>query len=411
MEEAGNKYHDDKGHFTDKANDGKECLHSFLHLDESNADKIIELRKEIATMRKARMAEYKIKEKYDEISELLKKQDSYYIDKNGVKNKFYMDFTQNGEKFYKKELYSQSYSDINQLKNFFEQQVQKREMIKGYINTIEKNFSHLKNDYPETYNEEFQSAIDEALARPDDKYKIRNLKQKMNKGRIEVGNSIMLPYEDKQIKAYPVYFSDGKKIYETDGYISYNVTTNEDRKKYFEWLKEDEKRKKEIEEREKQQELEKQKRKEFRKNMLSNTHSFREKALTNKLSKEELEAIDDENITQGTYVGGYSGYSRSRSAEQSEEQGSKPMSHWKKEDILDYLTSSEDLRPFEQDFRKMKTDKLKDLVLYNDGWHHTSKYFNRTPFYGIKSPRDIIKGLAYEHNAFERGLKKGFEEK
>lgn len=58
--EQGNQYHDRKGHFTDKENDGKECNHFF---NESNIDKIIELKKEINSLCNQRAAEYKIQDK------------------------------------------------------------------------------------------------------------------------------------------------------------------------------------------------------------------------------------------------------------------------------------------------------------------------------------------------------------
>lgn len=341
---------------------------------------------------------------------MLNEQKSYYIDKNGEKQSFYISATKNGERIYKPNLYGKEYFDFNQLKGYFENQaLLKREMLE-YSNKIEKDFSHLKEDFPEIYEKEFQRTIDEALANPSDKISRDRLKKKaFSSYSIDVPIDVTLSYKNKQIEANPRYYADGTKEYieKNTGRI---VTTDTDKDNYFKSLREDEEFQQKQEQIKREIEAEEAKKRDIRAKMLSNAYAFREKALANKLSEEELDAISDDNITQGSYVGGYSGYSRSNSANESERQGSKPMSHWKKEDIMDYLMSSDDLKPFEQDFRKMKTEKLKDLALYEDGWHHTSKYFNRTPFYAINSPRSIIKKLADERNAFERGLRKGFEQ-
>ena len=50
--------------------------------------------------------------------------------------------------------------------------------------------------------------------------------------------------------------------------------------------------------------------------------------------------------------------------------------------------------------------KLRKDVLYEDGWHHTGKFYNVTTFYAIRSPREIVRNLRETAN-FKKGLEKG----
>lgn len=105
---------------------------------------------------------------------------------------------------------------------------------------------------------------------------------------------------------------------------------------------------------------------------------------------------------------GYSGYSQSNSAIASKEQGSMPMSHWTKEEILGYLEDNDQLKPYIDVFKKMSLKKLKDTTLHYDGWHHTGKFYNQTDFYSINSPREIIQSMINDKKnyIFDNGLKK-----
>lgn len=61
---------------------------------------------------------------------------------------------------------------------------------------------------------------------------------------------------------------------------------------------------------------------------------------------------------------------------QAYENGEKPLSKRKKEEILDLLSQESEL-----DFSKMNLDMLKDYFLVKTGRHHTGKFYNKTPFY------------------------------
>lgn len=121
------------------------------------------------------------------------------------------------------------------------------------------------------------------------------------------------------------------------------------------------------------------------------------------------ERYDKDPLTSGTRVGGYIGHSKSESAEASERMGSRPMSHWTKDKILDTIEefdNDEQIVPFFKYMRKMPLTKLRDAVLYEDGWHHTGALYNVTSFYAIRSPRDIVRNLR-EAASFKKGLEKG----
>lgn len=111
------------------------------------------------------------------------------------------------------------------------------------------------------------------------------------------------------------------------------------------------------------------------------------------------ESFSDEVLTKGTRVGGYSGISRSKSAEASEELGSKPISKWTAKDILEEIEKSsysDELEPFRDKLENLSLAGLKRVTLYHDGWHHVGINATPTDFYAISSPRDIVKNLKQE---------------
>lgn len=79
---------------------------------------------------------------------------------------------------------------------------------------------------------------------------------------------------------------------------------------------------------------------------------------------------------------GYIGYSMSRRAAEAYEDGQKPLSKWTKSAILEEIKKlyGEDLYNIVKDW---KHDRLKSVFLESAGWHHTSKYFNKTYFYEV----------------------------
>ena len=111
------------------------------------------------------------------------------------------------------------------------------------------------------------------------------------------------------------------------------------------------------------------------------------------------ERYDKEPLTSGTRVGGYIGHSKSASADDSEKHGSRPMSHWTKDRIFDTIEefdNDEQIVPFFKYMKTLPLSRLRDIVLYQDGWHHTGMFYSQTDFYSIKSPRDIVLGLRGE---------------
>lgn len=76
------------------------------------------------------------------------------------------------------------------------------------------------------------------------------------------------------------------------------------------------------------------------------------------------------------HIGGYEGYSQSNSAYWAKENHSKPLSTWGKNDIK----TLENLLGHKVSLSKLK-NTLKDYG--EDGWHHTSKYYNKTNFYSL----------------------------
>lgn len=163
--------------------------------------------------------------------------------------------------------------------------------------------------------------------------------------------------------------------------------------------------KKEAEEEKKQQELQKVKEKEMRSTYGKLSDQKKRKGILNGTYDPSV-TLSDYKITEGERVGGYVGRSKSKSALASEESGSMPKSKWTKDKILEYVTNEEDLIPFADDFKKMTLKDLKDIALYEDGWHHTGMYYNRTSYYGINSPSEIANKLKDYINLHD-GLKKG----
>lgn len=72
----------------------------------------------------------------------------------------------------------------------------------------------------------------------------------------------------------------------------------------------------------------------------------------------------------------YIGTRMSYRAYQAYENGEKPLSKRKKDEIL-YLLSLES----ELDFSDMTLEMLKEFFLLKSGWHHTGKFYNKTAFY------------------------------
>lgn len=78
---------------------------------------------------------------------------------------------------------------------------------------------------------------------------------------------------------------------------------------------------------------------------------------------------------------GYINESMSERAAQAYEAGYKPLSKWTKTDIIDNVVESGAWT--EAELKKYPKKVLADMFLEYEGWHHTSKMFNQTCFFGI----------------------------
>ena len=163
--------------------------------------------------------------------------------------------------------------------------------------------------------------------------------------------------------------------------------------------------KREVEEERKQEELKKAKEKEMRSTYAKLSDEEKRKGILNGTYNSSV-VLNEYKITEGERVGGYVGHSKSKSAMASEESGSMPMSKWTKDKILEYVTNEDDLKPFADDFKKMTLKDLREIALYEDGWHHTGRYYNSTSYYAVNSPMEIANNLK-EHINLKEGLKKG----
>ena len=72
----------------------------------------------------------------------------------------------------------------------------------------------------------------------------------------------------------------------------------------------------------------------------------------------------------------YIGRKMSHRAHQAYENGEKPLSKRKKDEILHLLSQESEL-----DFTDMTLPMLKEFFLIKSGWHHTGKFYNKTAFY------------------------------
>lgn len=87
-------------------------------------------------------------------------------------------------------------------------------------------------------------------------------------------------------------------------------------------------------------------------------------------------------------MAGYIGYSMSCNAADARDRGLRPISEWSKGLILDTIMEAIENEELTLQFdvellRKVKLSDLKREALVCEEWHHTSKFYNRTDFYGL----------------------------
>ena len=85
-------------------------------------------------------------------------------------------------------------------------------------------------------------------------------------------------------------------------------------------------------------------------------------------------------------MAGYYGYSMSNNAASAYSSGEMPMSKWTKKAIFEYITDNleggDDFVEWLMD-NKFSLEFLRENLLSYEGWHHTSKFFNKTHFYSV----------------------------
>ena len=91
-------------------------------------------------------------------------------------------------------------------------------------------------------------------------------------------------------------------------------------------------------------------------------------------------------------MSGYYGYSMSNNAVEAYENGERPLSKWRKSDILEAISVSEiELKCSISKLQKLPVKVLKEVCLTYSSWHHTSNHYNQTNF--ILSMENISKTL------------------
>ena len=85
-------------------------------------------------------------------------------------------------------------------------------------------------------------------------------------------------------------------------------------------------------------------------------------------------------------MAGYNGYSMSNNAVAAYKHGEKPLSKWRKSDIIDAIKKYQEDNILNFDINllsKLPAQILKKEFLYKSSWHHTSSMYNKTNFYSL----------------------------
>ena len=80
-------------------------------------------------------------------------------------------------------------------------------------------------------------------------------------------------------------------------------------------------------------------------------------------------------------------YSMSNNAADAYEAGEKPLSKWTKKNILAIV--GQEVINRNPELKALNLKELRAIFLTQDGWHHTSKFYNETNFYACRTLQDI----------------------
>ena len=89
-------------------------------------------------------------------------------------------------------------------------------------------------------------------------------------------------------------------------------------------------------------------------------------------------------------MAGYHGWSMSNNAIEAYKNGEKPLSKWKKSELLDQIKEKVDNRELSLNcsfeyLKKLPADVLKKICLYVSSRHHTGKHYRLTDFYSLNT--------------------------
>lgn len=116
-------------------------------------------------------------------------------------------------------------------------------------------------------------------------------------------------------------------------------------------------------------------------NLIPTNNVYRDDIISSYGKDSELKFSDRD----GSWGNGYDGYSMSNNARRAYEEGEMPISKWKKSDIIDRAREIDSAKADLLEKVNLKT--LKDELLTQTSWHHTSEYYNKTDFYSFDEER------------------------
>lgn len=102
----------------------------------------------------------------------------------------------------------------------------------------------------------------------------------------------------------------------------------------------------------------------------------------------------------------YIGDSMSVRAAQAYDRGLKPVSRWSKNDIVEAVSSKTNDVDFIEETKKLPVEVLREVLLIDVEWHHTSKRYNETWFMDVIEINDekipeLFKKLTAAHQALK----------
>lgn len=86
-------------------------------------------------------------------------------------------------------------------------------------------------------------------------------------------------------------------------------------------------------------------------------------------------------------MAGYYGHSMSNNAMYAYSEGLRPISKWNKKDLIESALDADGCAFSREELQRCTFAALKKFLLENKEWHHTSKHFNETDFWGIDEDR------------------------